>query len=210
MLNITIILSLIVFRRGLKLYERSDKKLRWTDKEIRYLENKYEVMNIDHISKKLQRSPRSIKHKALDLGLSTKAGEYLHARTLSTCFGRDMRVIRRWMEECNLPYKVVYRNSHPFYLIHPDDIWIWAESHKDEIDWRRYHRYSILPEPSWIEQAIKSQKHLNHRLPISVHDKALVMKLRRQGYTHKQIAKELDRTVDSVKHIYRQEMSKHV
>lgn len=197
-----------MFRRELKLYERSDKKLKWTDKEIRYLENKYEVMNLDHISKKLQRSPRSIKHKALELGLSTKAGEYLHARTLSICFGRDMRVIKRWMKECNLPYKVVYRNSHPFYLIHPDDIWTWAKNHKDEMDWRQYKRYSILPEPDWIEEAIKSQTKLKHRCSISIYDKALVMKLRRRGYTHKQIAKELDRTVDSVKHIYREELKK--
>ena len=117
-----------------------------------------------------------------------------------------------------------YENVYGLLGVHPSEVKGWNDDLIDKIkeysksskivgigeiglDYYWDKSFNDLQKEVFIKQ-IKLANELN--FPISVHDKALVMKLRRQGYTYKQIAKELDRTVDSVKHIYRQEMSKHV
>lgn len=183
------------------MYERSESRLPWTDKELSYIESRYEKMSLDKMAKYLKRSPRAIKHKAVELSLSSYTGEYLHGKTLAQCFHCDMRVIHRWIHQCNLPAKEVIRGEIRMYLIKPSDFWEWAYHNQNEVMWWKYDRRSLSPEPDWLKDVLRTYEDSNHRKRISSRDKSTVFFMRRKGYTYKQIADELNRSVDSVKHI---------
>lgn len=183
------------------MYERSKSRLPWTDRELSYIESRYEKMSLDKMSKYLDRSPRAIKHKAIELGLSSYSGEYLHGKTLAQCFNCDMRVIHRWIRQCNLPAKEVIRGEIRMYLIKPSDFWEWAYYNQHEVMWWKYDRRSLSPEPQWLKQVLESNQGNNHRKRISSQDKFTVMNMKRKGFTYSQIASELNRSIDSVKHI---------
>ena len=176
---------------------------RWTEQEIEYVDKFYESRSVSYIAKKLDRTLYSVKRKAQQLGHNVYACEDLYVRTIAKSFNCDGRVIYRWIDRYGLPYKTVQRGQATCKLISVDNFWKWAESHKELIPWSKYERYSIIPEPSWVENAIKSYLVKNNHKRISEIEKQHVINLRRHGKSFEEIASEMNRTVDSVKHIWR-------
>lgn len=175
----------------------------WTEDEIEYLERFYEKMGTDRIAKKLNRTVFSVRHKAQKLGYNAYVCEDLYVKTIAKCFNCDTRVINRWIEKYELPCRTVKRGQSTYKLISMKKFWKWAEHHKELIPWSKYERLSILPEPSWVDEAIKSYNIKNNRKPITVIDMQQVISLRKEGKTLKEIALIMNRTLDSVKHIQR-------
>ena len=112
-------------------------------------------------------------------------------------------VINRWIERYNLPCKVVQRGQATCRLVTVDNFWKWAKNHQDLIPWAKYERYSILPEPKWLNDTIKSYAIKNNRKRITPIEKQQVIKMRKQGMSFEEIAVKMNRTTDSIKHIWR-------
>lgn len=175
----------------------------WTKQETEYLEKFYEKRGVSYIAKKLNRTVHSVKNKARTLGLNAYICEDLYVRTIARCFNSHPRVINRWIEKYGLPYKTVQRGAFTCKLISADKFWKWAMNHKELIPWERYEKSTILPEPEWVKEAIKAYAVKNHRKRVTPLEEQYVVLQKRQGKSFEQIAKELDRTVDSVKHMWR-------
>jgi len=175
----------------------------WTSKEVTYLENSYDKRGVPFIAKKLNRSEVSIKRKAQSLSLNAYSGDKLYLRTFARCFDCDSRVINRWISDYGLQFSKVIRGQATCKLIDTEQFWIWAEEHQDLIPWNKYESGSLLPEPNWAKQKLKTYAYKNNRKSITRYDINSVVFLRKKGYTFPQIANELGRTLDSVKHIWR-------
>ena len=176
---------------------------RWTEQEIEYLEKFYESRGVSYLAKKLDRTLYSVKRKAQKLGHNAYACEDLYVRTIARNFNCDSRVINRWIERYNLPCKVVQRGQATCRLVTVDNFWKWAKNHQDLIPWAKYERYSILPEPKWLNDTIKSYAIKNNRKRITPIEKQQVIKMRKQGMSFEEIAVKMNRTTDSIKHIWR-------
>ena len=189
-------------RLGIADSEKQIQGTPWTEKEIHYLEKNYEKKSSRDIACKLRRSINSVRRKAQSLNLNTFASEDIHVKTMAACFDCDSRVINRWIDH-GLPCRAIKKGKTTFKLISVDKFWKWAENHKDLIPWQKYERLSLLPEPKWLDETIKSYEFKNNRKPITTSEINRVVRLKNQGKTHKEIAEELERTPEAIKHIWR-------
>ena len=175
----------------------------WTQEEEDYLEKYYEKRGSDFIAKKFNRSKQSIKRKAQSIGVNAYVGTELYVKQISYAFNCDSRVINRWIDKLGLPCREFYRGQTKFRTIDVKKFWKWAENHKDIVPFNKYERYSLLPEPVWIRDAMKDNMNNNHRKSISSYDKMIVIRMKKDGKTFKEIATALNRTEHAVKHIWR-------
>ena len=178
-------------------------KRKWTKRETEYVEKFYEKRGVPYIADKLNRTQYSVKRKAQKLGHNAYVCEDLYARTLARCFDCNSRVINRWIDKYGLPCKIIQRGQTKCRLISVDNFWKWAGDHKELILWHKYERLSIVPEPDWIEEAIQTYTVRNHRKRITPMEKQYAIAQRKRGRSFEEIAKEMNRTVNSIKHIWR-------
>jgi DNA-binding CsgD family transcriptional regulator len=175
----------------------------WTEEEEEYIIKYYEKRGCDFLAHKLKRTVLSVRRKAQNLGVSAYICEEIHVRALAECFQSTSAVVKRWIDKYGLPCRTIKRGQLEFRTIDVKSFWKWAESHKSIIPWNKYETLSLLPQPSWVNDEIKSYTSKKHRKPITSFEKSTVARMRRQGYNYKDIALELGRTVESVKHIDR-------
>ena len=175
---------------------------KWTEQEISYIDKFYEKRGVPYLAKKLKRTEASVKHKAQSLGHNAYAPEDLYTRTLAKCFHCDSRVIIRWMDKYGLKYYSVQRGKASCKLIEVKEFWKWAENHKDLIPWNKYEPLSVLPEPSWLKDVLKNYDKKRQRNRITPIEVAFVVNYKKKGYTYKEIAAKLERSVYAAKHIW--------
>lgn len=175
----------------------------WSDDEVAYLEKYYEKRGVSFIAKKLGRTNNSVKRKAQKLGYNAYVCEDIYVRMVARCFNCDSRVVNRWIDKYGLPCRTVKRGQATCKLIDTIKFWKWAKEHKDLIPWAKYERRTILPEPPWLRETLINYNIKNNRKKITSSDKRAVVNMREKGKTFKEIAIELNRTEDSVKHIWR-------
>lgn len=172
----------------------------WTEQEDNYLIKKYLSQSTAITAKRLNRSVESIKHRAARLGLNHYL-DNMSARIVSKCFNVDLRVIKRWIEKYDLPVDRIKDSTR--YSIDPVLFWKWAENHKDIINWSKYERRSIAPEPAWVASECRNYKNANTMKRITKEDIATVKRMIGKGYSFEDIAKELKRSIYSIEHIVR-------
>jgi DNA-binding CsgD family transcriptional regulator len=189
-------------RLGLTTSKENDYRP-WTKEEIDYMYKWYERRGTDFIAKKFNRTQYSVRRKAQNLGLNAYVCCELYVRTVANCFNSDPSVINRWIDKFGLPYITVKRGQLVCKLIDAKVFWKWAKNNKDIIPWQKYELQTILPEPEWLNEVIKNTKSKNTRKSITNNEKFRVRYLRNKGKSFKEIANELGRTVESVKHIWR-------
>jgi hypothetical protein len=189
----------------LSIHHPKDRRQFWTEDETMYLEHHYSKKSVEWIAMKLGRSEASVKAKARKLGLNAYKSEYLCVKQVAQSFRCDDSVILRWICKYNLKFKLVHRQSMTQRLITPEDFWTWADAHRALIPFSRYEKYSIIPEPQWLSKELlkAEQCKSRHRHFVSQVDKQKVRVLRNKGLSYDDIAIELHRTTESVKHIWR-------
>ena len=175
----------------------------WTEEEVEYLEKYYEKRGVDYIAKKLKRSVFSVRRKAQNLGYNAYICEELYVKMIARCFNCDSSVIIKWINNHNLPCRIVQRGQATCRLIDTKEFWKWAKNNKDLIPWSKYERFSILPEPAWVIDEVKSYAFKNNRKKLTQMEKQRIINLRKQGKTFQEIALDVNRTIDSVKHVWR-------
>jgi DNA-binding CsgD family transcriptional regulator len=189
-------------RLGLLDSDKRNDSRPWTEEEVEYLEKYFEKYSSNTMAFKLKRSINSVRRKAQSIGLNAYVCEDLHVKTLANCFSCDSRVVNRWLEH-GLPYKSITKGKKTFKLISIKKFWKWAETNQEMIPWQKYERLSILPEPKWLNETIKNCENKNNRKPITPYEIHQVIRMKKLGKSNEEIAKELGRTVESVKHIWR-------
>jgi hypothetical protein len=180
----------------------------WSDKELQILERNYEKKGATYVAKRLKRSLISVKRKAQHLGLNSYQIETLSLRTLADSFRSDPSVIHRWIRQ-GLPHRTYPRGQLTIYCFDQDEFWEWAKTHTTLIPWQKYVAYSLLPEPPWIKPLIKQAFSTRNRSPITTSEIQQVLRARQTGMSFAQIANELHRTENSVKHIWRKHRPKN-
>lgn len=190
-------------RMHITMHKETKSKL-WTQEEIDYLEKWYEKRGSEFIAKKLNRTKYAVRKKAQALGYNSYICADLYVKTIAKCFHCDSSVINRWIDKYDLPYRIVERGQLTCKLINVESFWQWAENHKNMIPWQKYESQSLLPEPKWLKQTIQNNNTKNDRKPITTIDRIRVCNMRNKGKTFKEIAIELNRTVESVKHIWKE------
>lgn len=172
----------------------------WTEREVTYMNRWYLRQPAKRTAEVLNRSICSVRKKAAVMGLNHYNSQ-LNAKTISKCFNCDVSVVIRWINKLDLPARKIYCDNQTRYIIEAEQFWEWAENHRSEINWSKYEIGSILPEPEWARMEKLSYKHPKSRQKISAQEKLLIKNLLRKNMNYKEIAEEIGRSYDSVKHI---------
>lgn len=175
---------------------------RWTKEEENRLIELSEVMTEGQIAKQLGRSPSSVKHKRIALGLAsyTEQTDDLTIAQIAELVGVDKQTIGRTWRKYGMRFRTVgyYKVTKEKTLLrfmrnHPE---LWKAS---KCDYYFFCQYKWFMERLEAERAgfDDSTHYLNRKQWTSVEISRLKM-LKGRGLTHREIAEELGRTKSAV------------
>ncbi len=179
----------------------------WTQEEREFLEEKWGVISIDGISRKLKRTPSSVIEKAQRLGLGAflEGGEYITYNQLRISLGRfggGGYDLKSWFESRGFPIRYKKVRTYKFKIVYIDEFWDWAEKNRDFVDFSKMEENILGIEPDWV----KLQRKLDQKKKIAfrtdpwtkLEDEELKRLLKMRKYTYMEISKILRRTCGAI------------
>lgn len=132
----------------------------WTDEEVNYLEDSWGAKSIPAIANKLNRSVEGVKLKAQRLGLTRHIhnGDYITYNQLLVAIGMGETYVRTKFENNGIPIKFKASIKKKYKIIYLEDFWIWAEEHKNLLNFKKFEPGALGPEPLWAEIKRQSDK----------------------------------------------------
>jgi DNA-binding CsgD family transcriptional regulator len=188
----------------------------WSEEEILYLEEKWGVIPVENIAKKLGRTKNGVLLKAHKIGLREQVianGEYLTPKDIATILGAGTRTVYNWMGKGYLKYRRLKINSVKKYQITIDNFNLFLENYQDKWDSRtadiKYINSCFITgshkgtsqTPEWLESKIKLDKQKKSQLcrkQWTVKEEATLKSMINTGKTYREIAELLDRSFYSV------------
>lgn len=174
----------------------------WTEYEVQYMERRYLLQPVEKTAKSLNRSVSSVKHKAAKMGLNHYTDSF-NGRTIARCFNVEFSVVKRWIEKFDLPCKKVVCSNQTRFLIDVETFWKWAENNKDIINWSKYNKESMLPEPNWLKEEIENYKNPKSRSRFTQQEIITIKGMLHKGLRYKEIAEHMGRSYYSINHLCR-------
>ncbi len=182
---------------------------KWSEEELEYLEDKWGVVSIKGIAKKLNRSVNAVKLKAQRMGLGDARSHFdgITVSQLSLVLNTHYGILKNWIKLYDFPArKKVFAAENKVLVVTYQDFWKWAKENRHMLDFSRFERLSLGPEPKWVEEKRKADqiKKLHvpkpHNTPWSKDDdEKLKWMLNQFKYTYPEIAEELKRSQAAVK-----------
>lgn len=188
----------------------------WSEDETTYLEEKWGVVPVENIAKKLSRTKSAVLLKAYKIGLREQVlanGEYLTPKDVASILAVATRTVYSWMERDYLKYRRLKVNSVKKYQITIINFKLFLETNKEKWDariadvnfikscfiagWDRGS--SELPE--WLMRKIeldKRKKSPMSRKQWTVKEEINLKSMIDKGITCRQIAVLLNRSFYSV------------
>ncbi|RFU66578.1 helix-turn-helix domain-containing protein [Peribacillus glennii] len=176
----------------------------WTEAEITFMKENVGIVKLSTIARQLERTEQALLSKMKRIGISnTKAQTgYLTTCELAKVLKVDPATVRGWISRHGLSCtKKATRMTKKFYLIHPEDFWKWAEVNRKKLDFSKIEYQSIIPEPSWVALERKKEKPVNYKAWSVKEEKKLLMMFS-EGYSAKEVAGRLNRSIVSVQRKY--------
>ncbi|RWR06735.1 hypothetical protein QNH23_06405 [Siminovitchia fortis] len=182
---------------------------KWSEEELEYLEDKWGAVSIKGIAKKLNRSVNAVKLKAQRMGLGDARSHFdgITVSQLSLVLNTHYGILKNWIKLYDFPArKKVFAAENKVLVVTYQDFWKWAKENRHMLDFSRFERLSLGPEPKWVEEKRKADqiKKLHvpkpHNTPWSKDDdEKLKWMLNQFKYTYPEIAEELKRSQAAVK-----------
>lgn len=185
-----------------------DKRKKWTQEELDFLEEKWGVLSKKLIAKKLNRSLNSVIVKAVRLGL----GGYINARDEITLnllintlgYKNSYSWVSKKFENHNIPIKKMKIIDKSVKMVNINEFWKWAEKNKEILNFADFEEGALGKEPLWVKEKRNIDKNsLNkinrNRLWTKYEEQLLISKVKSMRYTYKELSKEFNRTEGAIK-----------
>ena len=180
-----------------------DKRRKWSQADIEYLEEKWGYVSIDRIASTLNRTKTAIQIKAkrLKLGGAREAGEFLTACKASKLLGVERHVIIDYWIPKGLKAKKQNRTGDAFmWYIKISDLSKWLKNNQDKWDSRRMELFALGEEPEWLIEKRERDRSLP-RIRFAKYTKeedSIIKSMHNLGFTYIQIAERINRSSGSV------------
>ena len=179
----------------------------WTAEQIEYLESAWGDISLPTLAKKLGRSINAIKLKANRIGLGRylESGEYITLNQLMIALGHtcsNSYSTISWIEKRGLPIKNKRVINRVYRIINLKDFWNWAENNRTFIDFSKFERKILGPEPAWVEEQRKADELFSayKKTPwTDAEDEQLKNLLNAYKYSYRDISVRLMRTEGAIK-----------
>ena len=171
---------------------------RWSNEEIRYLEDNWYHVTTKYIANKLKRTESSVSTKAYKIGLSTKM-LYYSVYEVSLMLGVSKAKITRNINNGKLrAYKD--RTLHKRFSIKEEDLKEWMINNQDAWDSRKLTVNFFSTKDEWFKAKVEKDKKKSIRKGEAYteeEDKAIVY-MYRHNYSVSEIGKHIGRDKKSI------------
>lgn len=179
-------------------------KRRWTEEEVKYLEENVGSKSVQSIAKKLNRSIGGVRRKMFRLGMGCSKYEtsLITLHELSALIEIHRNTLKKWVENYGLPVirKATF-TTQKYTFVDPVKFWKWAENHKELINFYRIPKNALIPEPDWVDGMRKIDyynKPLKLYKPWTAEEDTRLLSMVQARYKYREIAKVLKRSQRSV------------
>lgn len=178
-------------------------KRKWTKEEIDILRTYWGTTNLEHICRKLNRSPRSIKGQVykMKLGPIHSTGNYFTTREISEMLGVYQSTVIQWIKNKKLKGHKKTFIERKFNVIILEDFLDFLEKNQNMWNSKNLPYGLYGDEPEWLKIKRRADLFPSTTPSYKKWTKEEVSKLEslsRQGLTNKEISIALNRSVDSI------------
>lgn len=169
----------------------------WTIEEVEYLEKNYESKSIKFIAKKLGRSYNSVALKLQRLGLIARGDDqYITISDFCSLTKIHRSTVEYWIRNTTFPTKRIGKYRKVKILT----FWKWASENKSFINWKKFPKDCLPPEPKWVDiLRTKNDCKSIRRNWTTQEEQRLRDLLSMEKYTYQEIANLLNRTHGAIK-----------
>lgn len=194
-------------KRGVKPKKRDREGKNYTAEEIEYIEEKWGNVSIQSMAKHLQRTPEAVRQKALKIGLGgflENGDRYLTKHQLFQALGLGGGGYRyfSWIQNRELPTHKIKRLNQTFEVVYIDEFWKWAEKNQSFLDFSSFEKWSLGPEPKWVEKKRSRdfERHRNFKNSpwTKQEDEKLKKLLKEFKYSYMELSQILKRTTGAI------------
>ncbi len=182
----------------------------WTAEEREYLEEAWGNTPVKVIAAHLGRSVAAVNIKVYQYGLGSflengVRKNYVSKHQLSVALGLtggDSYKNTSWIKNRHLPTHKVKRLNETFNVIYIDEFWEWAEKNQSFIDFSRFEKYALGPEPEWVDA--KRKRDIRHKREYKTtpwskqEDERLSLLLKQHRYSYIDLSRMLQRTTGAI------------
>ena len=122
----------------------------WSAEDETYLEDNWGTLSVPQIARHLHRSEEAVVRRAqiLQLGSYFEASDCISLHQLFQALG--IPTPRDYWESRGLPFiwRTPYKTPHRMIML--DDFWAWAWDNVAFLDFSRFEKFALGPEPLWV------------------------------------------------------------
>ncbi|MDF2947284.1 MAG: hypothetical protein K0S51_1963 [Bacillales bacterium] len=178
--------------------------MKYVSYELQIIKEYLGKESIASIARRINRSPVGLEMKINRLGLSnTKSFTgMMTAGELAKVLKVERNTVIGWINRHGLQAKQkITRHKRKFTFIDIETFWVWANLHREKIDFSKLVQNSLPPEPSWVND----ERNVNRTMKVyknwTTNEVKILIELAEKK-TFKEIANLLDRTPYSVEKKY--------
>ena len=181
---------------------------KWTKEEEEYLQEAWGNKSVPCIANYLKRSTDAIVVRANRLKLPPflQCGDdYVTKHFLLEAIGRrgsNGYINTSYIQNRGLPTHRIKRRNQSFEVIYIDEFWEWAEKNQSFLDFSKFEKYALGPEPDWVARKRRSDFIRSQRYKKSPwteqEDKLLRRYISAKCYTFRQLSDMLQRTEGAI------------
>ena len=192
----------------LRINKMNLNKRNWSEEEIEYLKEFWGNKSIPMIASYLKRSEEAIRQKAskLKLGAFLISGDqYVTKSFLLKAIGHGSSTRyanTSYIQNRGLPTHRIKVKTKCYDVVYLDEWWKWAEENKGFLDFSKFEKYALGPEPRWCAEKRKHDIKRNMRYIKTpwthLEDSQLKKYLGENKYTLRQLSDMLRRTEGAI------------
>lgn len=179
----------------------------WTPEETEYLQENWGNVSMDSMSIHLKRTKAAIQLRASKLGLGPfldNGYKYVTKNALFVALGHNSNGYKNisWIQNRGLQIHRIKVKNHYFDVIYLDEFWKWAYENQSFLNFSKFEKYALGPEPKWVSEkrkndCIKCSKFTT--LPwTESEDLRLKRYLKEKKYGYKELSNMLHRTAGAI------------
>jgi len=182
---------------------------RWTNEDIEYLKESWGNKSVSAIASRLNRTEDAVIVKVfkLKLGGFLQNGDnyitkYFLCQALGYGGGASGYMSISFIENRGLPTHKIRCRTSTFDVVYIDEFWKWAEKNKSFLNFSKFEKYALGPEPKWVsaKRAHDIKMNLRYKKTPWTHleDSRLKKYLSENKYTFRQLSDMLHRTEGAI------------
>lgn len=182
---------------------------KWTEKEVDYLKEKWGVVSIDIIAKKLNRTIVSVRKKATSLGLGRWIDniQYIKFKELILTLGYSNSGycnLKKKLKTLNFPILIKTVSKMKIEVVDIEEFWKWTEKNKSILNFALLEPGTLGKEPDWVKEKRKADQMNPAKVKVKKRwtkeeDNLLIAKVKSNKYTYKMLSEEFSRTETAIK-----------